>query len=551
MKSTKKALVLSLLSLVVCASLLVGTTFAWFTDSVTSANNIIKSGNLDVELYYSNAVTNGAWVEVNDQTNVFKDDTLWEPGHTEVVKFKVVNAGTLALKYKLGVNIVSEQGSVNVNDEAFKLSDYIYFGVVNGDNTYTREEAVAAVSGSATTIANSFAKYSSIEDKDDYEIVTMVVYMPETVGNEANYKKGEAVPTIDLGVNLIATQFASETDSFDANYDAAAELPGSGSAALAPNDSAVVVEIRNEADKKVGSAVVPAGAIADPTKPVEVFVDESAYEANITVATDLETVAFEVSITNFKPDQEFVKVTLNLPTGKDPSTFKLYHYDTEIPCNYDPNTGLVTFESKTFSPFTVVYDAESVYVPVTPETGYTDLPEADVTEYTDTENIEWGNYGQWSPTEGLEANLEAAYQFKVTQTAEQVESSPYRFWHCDFYVMLDKDLGENEIFLGGNYGSFGWIGFHNGDVTLKANEALPLLGSVTQNPWTYEDIADFVDTFVCGVGDVDGALAEKGATFTVMLRLTNPENENEYVDVVTITYNFATEKSVVSYYAAQ
>ena len=51
-QNTKRALLLSALSLLLCVCMLVGSTFAWFTDSVTSANNIIKSGNLDVELYY-------------------------------------------------------------------------------------------------------------------------------------------------------------------------------------------------------------------------------------------------------------------------------------------------------------------------------------------------------------------------------------------------------------------------------------------------------------------------------------------------------------------
>ena len=52
-KSTKKALIASVLSLVLCFTMLLGTTFAWFTDSVTSSNNIIKAGNLDVEMYWA------------------------------------------------------------------------------------------------------------------------------------------------------------------------------------------------------------------------------------------------------------------------------------------------------------------------------------------------------------------------------------------------------------------------------------------------------------------------------------------------------------------
>ena len=542
-RSTKKALLASLLSLVVCVSMLVGSTFAWFTDSVTSANNIIKSGNLDVELYYNNAETddsvNGGWAKVNAQTNVFKQNTLWEPGHTEVVKFKVSNVGSLALKYKLGVNIVSEQSSFNVNNEEFHLSDYIYFGVVEGDQNYTRETAVAAVKDSAATIANSFSKFSSIEAGAADQVVTMVVYMPETVGNEANYRAGAPVPTIDLGVNLLATQFASETDSFDANYDATAELPGSGSAVLPANGSAVNVDIYSKKDKtdKIGSAMVPAGAIADPSKPVDVYVTESAYEANITVAANEKIATFNVEVTNLKANNnEPVKVTLNMPLGKDPATFKLYHYDTEIPCSYNPYDGLVTFESTSFSPFTVVYDAESVYV--APTVTPSDLPKADVQESPEYVNVdlEWGEFGQWSPTEGLDSQLEAAYTFKCTETADQAALNKFANWYCDFYVKLDRDLGENQIFLGGNYGSFGWVGFHNGDITLAANEEIGLLKSVTTNPWTYQDVASYVGEFICGVGDVDDALAD--ATFTVMLRLTNPENENEFYNVATINHTF-------------
>ena len=49
-KSTKRALLTSIVSLVLCCTMLIGTTFAWFTDTVTSAGNKIQAGNLDVAL---------------------------------------------------------------------------------------------------------------------------------------------------------------------------------------------------------------------------------------------------------------------------------------------------------------------------------------------------------------------------------------------------------------------------------------------------------------------------------------------------------------------
>ncbi len=82
-KSTKRALISSAIALVVCISMLVGTTFAWFTDNVSSANNIIKSGNLDVELEYS-VLENGNWTTyqpVTSTTKIFNYEN-WEPEYT-------------------------------------------------------------------------------------------------------------------------------------------------------------------------------------------------------------------------------------------------------------------------------------------------------------------------------------------------------------------------------------------------------------------------------------------------------------------------------------
>lgn len=226
-KSTKRALLVSLLSMLLCVSMLVGTTFAWFTDSVTSNNNLIVSGNLDVEFYYQNYETDD-WTKINGQTNIFKKDALWEPGHTEVVKLKITNEGSLALKYNLGVNIVDEQGSFNDAGEAFLLSDYIYYGVTESEGTayadYTRDSAIAAVEDEAKLIKDKTSIPGSLES-GQYVELTMVVYMPTTVGNEANHRTGEVSPSITLGLNVVATQFTFEEDSFDDQYDADAYLP--------------------------------------------------------------------------------------------------------------------------------------------------------------------------------------------------------------------------------------------------------------------------------------------------------------------------------------
>ena len=154
--ATRKALLLSVISLLLCCTMLVGTTFAWFTDSVTSGKNQIVAGNLDIELDYWNGTE---WKTVNGATELFTGN-LWEPGHTEVVYLKMANKGTLALKYNLGINIVSETEGTNVKNETFKLSDYIYMGVVeNAEPTYTSRAAAieAAKNGVNGIISTAYA----------------------------------------------------------------------------------------------------------------------------------------------------------------------------------------------------------------------------------------------------------------------------------------------------------------------------------------------------------------------------------------------------------
>ena len=226
-KSTKRALLTSVLALLMCVTMLVGATFAWFTDTASTGVNKIQAGNLDIELAYKNSTTGGEFKKADKSTPVFDNNALWEPGHVEYVVLKVSNAGSLALKYKLGINIASETGSTNVDGKAFKLSDYIRFAVLDGDKTeggVDRDALVAAAGNGAALNAGYTAENHLMATGTDnsQKVVTLVVWMPTTVGNEANYKKGAAAPSINLGINVVATQDTVENDSFDNRYDAKA-----------------------------------------------------------------------------------------------------------------------------------------------------------------------------------------------------------------------------------------------------------------------------------------------------------------------------------------
>ena len=224
-RATKRALLTSVMALVMCVVMLVGTTFAWFTDTASTGVNKIQAGNLDVELWYKNTKDDDFNKVIDNSTEVFKDGTLWEPGHVEYVVLKIRNAGNLALKYKLGINIAGETGSTNVYGDPFKLSDSIKFAVIDGDkSTLGRDDLVAAATDSKLikdgyTSVDTPLYPAGTEGKDAEKTVTLVVWMPTGVGNEANHKTGVDAPTIDLGIKVDATQYTYEKDSIDDQYD--------------------------------------------------------------------------------------------------------------------------------------------------------------------------------------------------------------------------------------------------------------------------------------------------------------------------------------------
>ena len=240
-KATRRALLTSVMALVMCLVMLVGTTFAWFTDSVTSGVNTIKSGNLDMEVTYKTAKGGEqATGTLTDQTKLFDDGALWEPGHVEYAVLTVKNVGSLALKYKLGINVANEVVGKTADNADIKLSEHLRYAVLPGDVTTAAgfdRAALLAAAGEGTPLANTDrtgelypAAVATGEQKNE-ETVTLVVWMPTTVGNEANHD-GTNVPSIDLGINLVATQKDSEEDSFGKDYDESAGYPVASAAEM-------------------------------------------------------------------------------------------------------------------------------------------------------------------------------------------------------------------------------------------------------------------------------------------------------------------------------
>lgn len=190
-KSTKSALLLSALSLLLCVSMLVGSTFAWFTDSVTSAGNVIRSGTLDVDLVDENGNSlEGKVLKFVDQD----DNDLWEPGCTYTLQnVYVKNNGNLALKYEVVINGI---------DGDAKLLEAIEW-TVTVDNT---QQDLSKLNG-------------NLKAGETSKAIALTGHMIEEAGNEYQNLTVEGI-----SISVYATQDTVESDSFDNQYDANAYM---------------------------------------------------------------------------------------------------------------------------------------------------------------------------------------------------------------------------------------------------------------------------------------------------------------------------------------
>lgn len=224
---TKRALLTSVLALVLSLAMLAGSTFAWFTDTASTGVNRIVSGNLDVGLQYWGVGEDGkkTWLTAENSEDLFDKNALWEPGYTQIVYLKVKNNGNLALTYAMQITPVHETVGVNVDGEQFKLSDYIQFGwaelTAAEDGTFTPfADRAAARTAVGTGIHLGEMLHRQAEqplNAGGETLVALVAWMPENVGNEANYSTVQ--PTIELSLKVLATQAAVESDSFNNTYD--------------------------------------------------------------------------------------------------------------------------------------------------------------------------------------------------------------------------------------------------------------------------------------------------------------------------------------------
>ena len=241
-KSARRGLLVSATSLLLCVAMLVGTTFAWFTDSVSSGTNKIQAGNLDIEVKHTNANVSTP-VTIQGDTKLFcnKDGNAmqWEPGAVSYETFTVSNEGTLALKYNLKLNITDYNA---VSETTNTLKDVLKVKVLTGSgmmSDITRDNVGTLGWGEGDKTLDTFSKeggklYPAAEadqEKPSKEVFQVVVYwMPTANDNDYNVNNGKTTTDgqplfIDFGINVVATQLQHENDSFGSDYDNLATLP--------------------------------------------------------------------------------------------------------------------------------------------------------------------------------------------------------------------------------------------------------------------------------------------------------------------------------------
>ncbi len=215
-KSTKRALLLSALALLMCVTMLIGSTFAWFTDSVTSAGNKIQSGTLRLDLELLDKET--GWASIKESKAPIFDYNLWEPGYTDVKILKVENEGNLALKWYAkfisadDLSILADVIDVYVCPSATELK----YPADRNLEGYTK---VGTVRDFVNTIENTTKGNLAPKGTDgSVAYLGIALKMQETAGNEYQDKILGA-----FDIMILATQDTVEEDSFDDQYDANAE----------------------------------------------------------------------------------------------------------------------------------------------------------------------------------------------------------------------------------------------------------------------------------------------------------------------------------------
>ena len=255
-KQLKYALFRSMAALLLCLVMWMGTTYAWMVDSVTSSQNIIQSGTLDVELQYAKADASITNIQDLEWKTVGPDDALfkevgWVPSDMDMVYLRVVNHGEIDAKYQLTLHMYDETVGKNAENEEYRLSDYINGKVLDSDYLETANISTVenfrmyidtpieidledddpavpltsiewGIEGTRVLDEGTVKAHSedanTTQDDTISAPIAVLLGMP-SVTSEANYKESDDsedpykyLSTFKLGISLVATQVEADIE---------------------------------------------------------------------------------------------------------------------------------------------------------------------------------------------------------------------------------------------------------------------------------------------------------------------------------------------------
>ena len=367
-KATKRALLTSITALAMCVVMLVGTTFAWFTDTATANVNKIQAGKLDVALEMFDTAQN-KWVTAEGKTLNFvkaaggeSQAILWEPGaEYKLPELRVVNNGNLNIKYK--VEVTGIQMNRQPVAGVFDLNDVITW------------KADGLTLGTEATLNPTESKAFTISGK-----------MDTAAGNDY-----QGLTINGVSITVYATQATGEYDSTRNDYDTSAGysvvvLPETANAAMSKDTTESKYEY--EAADGTVKAEIPTNAVAaneTPTVSIRPVADAATGKFVVDAGNGTEKVAYEISISNIAAGStELAKVSFKLGAGL--TNVALKHENLVMTSKsseadltaadtfyYDAATGMVTIAVDHFSVFSVTYAAP---VATIGSTTYTSLADA-------------------------------------------------------------------------------------------------------------------------------------------------------------------------------
>ena len=385
MNIKKRPLLTSAIALMLCIAMLLGTTYAWFSDFISSGGNIIVSGNLDIGMYWSK--DNETWKNAEGRlAEPIFNNRKWEPGYTEVRYIKVTNEGSLAFNYQM---------FLEPNGEVGKLAEVIEvrYDVVTNNPFFvapTKEDKHGSltelgtldniISGNKVLSKGAVlsAASESIEDYCGEVVVCLAFHMKETAGNE--YQNSSIGTSFDI--KLYATQWSYESDSFGNDYDEGVvwpDLTPEETTASVPvvlnSDGTLATDTQMSNEEETINVNIPAGTkFENGTSNATLNVNRMPESnANITLADNEETKSYDVHVAGVAPDNTVpieIHIKELMPKGLNLGNFSLYHVqgdetltmtmlaDGEAPRHntfkYDPATGDVTLYMASFSEVALV-----------------------------------------------------------------------------------------------------------------------------------------------------------------------------------------------------